>query len=744
MDHVRPGELVSAEVRAKLDRLRRALSLRLLLEGLAWLALALVAVVFVTLGFDYLFRLERDLRGAIMLLAVAGMGVVVWRQLVAPLRVPMDAPELALLVERRFGQLGDRLIGAIQFSRRGDCEQLGVSMAMVARMAEEAHALAAPLPFRQIVERRGVLRSWAFAGGAGAVLLLFGLWQGELLRLWFHRNVLFADVPWPQSTYLTVRSDPPEFTVLRGDDLTVIVEVETRSRAVPDHVTFHARYAALGWTEETAEADRDEPRKFVKVFPAVSEEFELYVTGGDDRRDKRRPHKVRLIDPPGLLDVEFVVRYPSYMRPTRPDVFPGGTGALPVPIGAKVTVQARANKPLSAAAILLDEQEVGRLSPQNVSRAGQRVELPLRYLGEFEIVGKNKPVTKVLRFALTDEQGHSNRRGAKYMVQVQPDHRPMVDLKKLGIGVRISPRAVLPLQLGIKDDWGLAAADVRVRMGAASKDANTQPVALPPDAERQFEGRHDLDLEPLKLSPGGTVYVSAQATDTLPEVYGGPNVGESSPLSFSVVKPEDLMEEFLRRQKEIRLEFVQAIALQESARAKTATAGLILARGTIEPEVRRLLLDSGGIQQNVGAEVSKAADSLAAILEEMKNNRLGTDSGREQIRSDVVKPLRDLEQRMRKVTAAIQATRKVDQIGDLKGRTGEIEQEQAQLLDGMDKVLQRMVKLESKQELANKLQIIIEWSQQLLESIRKKEEAEVGKVLQPATRPATRPAGGGR
>ena len=94
--------------------------------------LAVVGLVLVTLAFDYALRLDRTLRGVIMGGALAGVGWVVWRQILRPLRVPMDTGALALLVEGRFAQLGDRLISAIQFARGGSVEPLGMSDAMVA------------------------------------------------------------------------------------------------------------------------------------------------------------------------------------------------------------------------------------------------------------------------------------------------------------------------------------------------------------------------------------------------------------------------------------------------------------------------------------------------------------------------------------------------------------------------------------------------------------------------------------
>jgi len=38
--------------------------------------------------------------------------------------------------------------------------------------------------------------------------------------------------------------------------------------------------------------------------------------------------------------------------------------------------------------------------------------------------------------------------------------------------------------------------------------------------------------------------------------------------------------------------------------------------------------------------------------------------------------------------------------------------------------------------MANKLQLIIKWSQELLDTIKKKQDAETGNVFEPTTKPA--------
>jgi len=206
-------------------------------------------------------------------------------------------------------------------------------------------------------------------------------------------------------------------------------------------------------------------------------------------------------------------------------------------------------------------------------------------------------------------------------------------------------------------------------------------------------------------------------------------------MSFSVVKPEDLMDDFVRRQKEVRLEFVEAMRLQESARARTEAAAAIFASGRADAESRREIDGSAGAQASVGAEIAKAADTLAGIIEEMKYNRVGTDTEREQIHSGVVQPLRKLQEPVRKIRAALGEMAHAEAPAVLAGQARAAEGLQKDLLAQMEEILQRMAKLESKQEMAHKLQLIIQWSQQLLESMKKQQAAETGTVFDPTTKP---------
>ena len=724
--------LLQPEVGRKLRRLRAALRARLAAEALAWMTLALVALVFVTLAFDYLLRMDRPQRGIVMAVALAAVGWVAWRRLIAPLLAPMRWEDLALLVERRYVQLDDRLISAIQFARPGAAA--GASGAMVARVVREANEIALSLQFGRIVERRELLRAVAAAGCAAALLAGFCLWQGELMGLWFARNVAFAEAPWPQQTYLAVQGGP-DFSVLRGDDLKVVVSAGPGSVAPPT-VTLHARYPSVGDAQEQVAAAAD-GRTYQVLFRAVTEPFEFHVTGGDDERDARRRHKVTVIDPPELRELHFSLEYPPHMnRPV--GRFEGGRGALGAWAGSTVNIVAVANKDLRSAAMLLNDEQAGTTRIEPVGLAGLPGQAPRGIIGRFEITGKSRAEALTLRFALTDTDGHTNRRGVQYLIQVQPDTPPVVIAARRGVGATVTPNAVLPLAIQAKDDCGVAS--VRVLPNIADRKDQPAPAAVKlPEAAtagaREIKLEHELDLAPYELKPGQVVGVRVEATDALPPALGGPNTAGAEPLVFRLVSPEELMEELVRRQKELRLEFVEAVSLQDSARAKSAAAEAALANAPVTPDVRRQLRESARTQRGVAAQCAKAADTLSAILTEMRCNRLGTDEDQRRLTDAIIRPLGGLAEPMSRTVAAIAATEAIDGPEDLRKQAEQIALVQQDFLRQMETILQNMQKLQDRQELANQLRILIKWSEELLRGIEEKQVEEAKGIFQPASQP---------
>ena len=99
-------------------------------------------------------------------------------------------------------------------------------------------------------------------------------------------------------------------------------------------------YPGLGKTDENAEPAGD--GRFTKTFTNVSEPFTFYFTGGDDSRDRRTRHKVEIVPPPELNQVEFSVKFPGYME-RQTEKLDSTHMMLSAPVGGWIVVEGAAN-----------------------------------------------------------------------------------------------------------------------------------------------------------------------------------------------------------------------------------------------------------------------------------------------------------------------------------------------------------------------------------------------------------------
>jgi len=748
----------------RLRGLRLALRARLAAEGLAWLVLAAVAGVFVTLAFDYGLRLDDPLqRGLVVAVAAAALAATLWRQLTRPLLSRMRADDLALLVERRYPHLSDRLISAIQFARRPGDE--GVSAAMVARMTDEAGDMVRSLRFGAVVEARRLARMCALAACAVIALTGFSVWQGDVMSLWFRRNVLFADAAWPQRTYLRLQvyggedlAAPlpgPDYDVLRGQDLRIVV-MPVEGTEAPDEVSLHVGLASLGRTSvKLLTRPADGAARYQTVVRGINEPFTFYVTGGDDRTDARRPHRVRVIEPPALRRVEFTIEYPAYTA-LPPRSYRGTGEAVAVPFGGVVHVSAEANKPLAAARALLDGATLfdsKRQTPgAELTLDGRRLE------ARFALPGENEPGGRTLRFALRDGEGHTDRGGQVFPIQVVPDEPPRADAAKDG-GLpdlwTLTPRAALPLRVSVRDDYGIGersteggarpAVEIVVSRGAdvVFADPAFEPVASGRGRPLRLDRRCELRLS-RRVEAGDKIQVFLRAADARPKALDGPGVSDSRKLEFAVVKAEELREELMRRQRLASEKLAQAQNTQATAYAKTdaAAASQPLQAGVLTAAAREGVLGSARAQRAVGDECTRARDLFEAVRQEMVQNGIGDANEQTAMRVGIIEPLGRLSTRCTEVASSLSALpgeASDEGTADLPTRLARLADEQRAILEEMRAIVRRMEKLRSLQAMAEKVQRLVGWLEELQEEIERHRAAGIGEVFQPTTGPATEP-----
>jgi hypothetical protein len=748
-----------AALAGTLGAVRRRLRMRLLAEGVVWLVLILAAGAAGTFCLDYSLRLDRPLRLGLLCVWSVGVLWVLWKKLLAPLLVPMTEESLAVLLEGRFAELQGRLIGTLQLV--GTAPDAGpVSGAMIGRMAEQARSITGELPVGKLVERRRLGRLAMWMVGCVLILSSGAFARADLAQLWWQRNVLLQSIDWPQDTYLSVLAVGREgeliplfevasngdvlahrdaIPVLRGGSLEIVVEVAPGTE-IPDSVTLHTEYPSVGETIDVLSpcdlADRsalamqrNKPIMtgyFRKTFASVTEAVEFFATGGDDRRDGRRPHRVQLVDPPALKSIRFAVDYPAYLRSRRLTVLDGGRGVLSLPIGTVLHIEGVANKDLASARITLDGKAGVDVSVAPDDSGRQR-----KVVAKYALTGSNKTRTLTMSLSLKDTQGYGNDQAGQYIIQVEPDRSPEIELQTEGVRSIIAPTARIPLRAVATDDHGVAHVTMRYQLAAPtgkSGDAEVGPLsaaravgpASRPDGltERSLIATQELDIEPLKLAVGTEIVITAETADHLASVLGGPNKTESVSVKLRVVPSETILGDAVSKQREARVEFFEALSQQIRLKGRMQAAARAVAKGV---DVRAKLNDSEALQEAIGSEVQAVGTTLQAVARELELNVVGKPEDVADLRTRVADPLMRLTRSMKSITTKLRETREGSQ-ADVAERLTQVIEAQSDAITQMDSILESMLKMENRVELARRLEGVLQAALELQKMLKRRAE----------------------
>jgi hypothetical protein len=360
------GPRVPAEITRTLAALRERIRRYVLIEGLA-LVVALLGVLFwfsftADVAWFQISKLELPLwfRWGFTSLAAAVVAAAAASWLALRLLKGLRSRALALVLERRFPQLDDRLVTAVELAESGRIERDGLSGAMLERTVAEAARQVSQLDLAGVFDSRPLRRAvLAAVALAGSVLGLSVANAGALQR-WYHAYIVGEENYWDpfRRSELTVQiiAQPGDrvrefdashrYRHARGADLTVLVTVREGKQA-PESVTLrHRAYGAGGTTRGAVSMSRVGENQFRHTLGRVIDPHELWVVGGDFTN--REPLRIEVVDPPKVDRIALKPDYPTYTGmdglEDRPVAVQGAR--VSVPIETRLDLRAQANKRL--------------------------------------------------------------------------------------------------------------------------------------------------------------------------------------------------------------------------------------------------------------------------------------------------------------------------------------------------------------------------------------------------------------
>ena len=312
----------------------------------------------------------------------------------------------------------------------------------------------------------------------------------------------------------------------------------------------------------------------------------------------------------------------------------------------------------------------------------------------------------------------------------------------------ITTKALIPLIVEVKDDHGVAGVSLSVQPTTRPAKAEVTAIRDIPTGQREIRlqpqpqpGRltyDGLDIRKYNFGLGEIIRVVAIARDTLPESFGGPNVAESAVQTFRIVSDEEIIEELIRRQKEISQDFVRAVAQQAQVRDRLRGLKDRLEKlPAVDAECKRLMASAGADQRLAAGQCGQCAQQLQAVLDEMFYNRVGGPAEQTRLRDRIIAPLAEVSKKPMPAAAAAmdRASNETDAAG-MRQSAGDW----AEVADGfyqrLEAILKEMREMENRQELINQLKRIIDWSEELRKRMGSQAKGQTGSIFETPTQPS--------
>ncbi len=601
------GRGLDSLLEGQLAHIRR----RFLIHGIGWILAASALVIGTYYLLDRTLGLPAPIRIALTLASAAVLVVALRRRVLYPLTRAFGRDDVALALERRFPDLRQRLISAVQLndSLQREGELRNQSAGMIEQLIAETAQEARQLNLRDLLDTGRTARLWGLSATLAGILLITFIANptasGIFLERLFgfstdypHLTALHIELPETGYEYMIERSDGRAVTIrlAAGADLPVLVRAEgviprevqlgvSGGRGMPPAIAMTARGAG----------------RFRHVFRRVHDSFTFHAMGGDDPRGDLDV-EVITIEPPRVSTILTRISYPKYTQKEPSQSTGGNVQAL---VGSTVEITVTATAAVKQTSIsFLDSGKTVELTPFELEDDSGRTRA---YRGEFVISESDRYQVK-----LTSPDGLGNPHPGTYPVTAIKDHSPVgrVLIPSNDDIAMLLPNAVIPVRIEAGDDYGLTAIKLITKTG---RDAFTKTHTLfdqKPDPENPLPtdsvftalievselskassatapaaGSSQGEGDPIKTGDG--VQLAITLSDNREPQSQSTSLAETR---LHIVSQADLARRIASHYRRIRESVEKAIALQEDRAARLIEVNEALSQGEKLSQLRPVLL----------------------------------------------------------------------------------------------------------------------------------------------------------
>ena len=683
----------------------------------------------------------------------ASVAFVLVNKLFLRLRTPLHDEQLALLIERTHPELQDSLSTAIELrlNNTGELNSTGeltreIDPTLLSRTTSIAAASIRKIKMGRLFRRTQLLRKAGLSSFSIGTMIAVLILLPNVRETWAQRMLMFSNTPWPRQVTLTVANFPNGVRrVARGADTEILVTAQSTAK-LPKFVELQ-HLGTNGWTTHrmgTRGSAEEKSQLFTHVIKNPKENLTINIRGGDGRiRDLR----LEVVEPPSLKKLVLTITPPLYIG-GEPRPLPA-TRLVEVPAGSTLSITAEASKPLSKATIrsLPVKQQINKNTTGNANSAAEQEFIVAQIETKHsEITSKNQqnslskppeslsgtlgPILddSILEIQFTDTTEITSQKPIRFQVIARPDQPPKVEVTPESISSFITATSSIPITGKIEDDYGLAEAAVSLRRIATTDQAEaiantTQTVSM--SLPTQSSTVLNLTKEPsvrihahsLPAKVGDKLELVVSAKDYC-GLASGPKTTVTDPWRLQVVSPEVLLAMLEAREIILRRRFESLIADFQQKRDRVASDT------TAEEQDREVITSRlAEATSKANGETTEIAGSFRGISKELFNNRLLTPQLEARLLNQIVTPLETIiEGPLEQLRlAAYDAEKTVD--------AKQLIRMADTCLDQMRAVLDKMIELETYNEVIDSLRNLIEQQQSIRGETSKQQKQRARDVL---------------
>ncbi len=778
------GDRLSQAVQTQLKAVRSAIRLYIALDGLLLAALLTMLIFWIGGAIDYFpvtvgsSETPQWVR-ATLLSAIIGLvaWITLWR---AGRRLIANLPDssLAVLLERRFPQLNNELVTAVELVGAVDRDASNPAAygQMLARVHQAVSSRVGNLPARTLLNWQPIIKYAILTTMLAVVSVVAMIGIPDWMGLWSKRLFALSDDTWPRRSRLRadgIQLQLPAFTGQMSADRTLIVfennvarvprgaapvlqiSADTTAAEVPAICTLYYRdeFGSRGRANLRRVGGGESGwRQFSLDGPpldGLTEDLRFDVIGNDARLSN---FTIQAIEPAVVNSLVLDCTYAIYLlddlsaRATS-EQLPYRNG-LVIPEGTTVTVKGIASSALSQVQYVMLGSGVAQstdgttpaLDIKTIHVTGTEFSIPLGQLRS----------GLVLELRLLDQFGLVAAQVSRYLINVAADNVPEVQSRLVGIGTAITPRANLPLKGSVRDDHGL----LKVWADLVQPDRSPESIELAVNLDNQLDSALDLqkiaEQRSLKLEPETTLGIVVSAQDRF-NLDNATHVSAGPAQQLAIVTDDKLLVILDRQELELRqrleltigeltqlrvaLQDIAKIDIASSPNTEPADSSDVDAPADPAEQSRRLVVVR--TQQSV-LQADKSQQELIGIagrVEDIRlqlvNNRIDSLDRQTRLQKRVYEPLKEaldkevsqLGLRLNELQSAAMAA--TEKNLDIASATTALDK----LIVVLEQIIANMLDIESYNEIIDLVRGLLETEERLLDETQKQQKQQIFDLL---------------